>query len=240
MPSHVVKAVSSGLNRCDGDRCAQLYPGGIATDRASQSWSGPPTAHPQHSAGEEEPLARASSSTTKRPIHQVRQAADDSRGVNHWFSFLAPSRLRLRARAVWWFRRVPTLSRLLPASPLTQGIGLSPASTGHCDDRRWASHPTRLLSASWRTADLVDDQQRDPAEFDQFVLQPVGVMGVGEAGHPPGGGEVGTTAGPTLDEDGNATRSNAGLRPRAAYRRAPSGVEEGRLPACRVGRRYTR
>jgi hypothetical protein len=32
----------------------------------------------------------ALSSTAKRPIHQVRQAADDSRDVNHWFSFLTP------------------------------------------------------------------------------------------------------------------------------------------------------
>ncbi len=63
---------------------AQLYPGSIATDRTSQSWSGPPETHGIKAAGEERPSDRALSSTAKRPIHQVRQAADDSRDVNHW------------------------------------------------------------------------------------------------------------------------------------------------------------
>lgn len=74
---------------CDGVG-AQLYPGSIATDRISQSWSGPPETHGIKAAAEERPSDIALSSTAKRPIHQVRQAADDSRDVNHWFSFLAP------------------------------------------------------------------------------------------------------------------------------------------------------
>ncbi len=74
---------------CDGFG-AQLYPGSIATDRTSQSWSGPPGAHRLKTPEEERPSDRALSSTAKRPIHQIRQAADDSRDVNHWFSFLAP------------------------------------------------------------------------------------------------------------------------------------------------------
>ena len=37
-------------------------------------------------------------------------------------------------------------------------------------------------------ADLVDDQQRVAAEADELVLQPAGVVGVGEAGDPFGGG----------------------------------------------------
>jgi hypothetical protein len=69
---------------------AQLYPGSIATDRTSQSWSGPPNTHGIKASGEDRPSAMAPSSTAKRPIHQVRQTADDSRDVNHWFSFLAP------------------------------------------------------------------------------------------------------------------------------------------------------
>jgi hypothetical protein len=55
---------------------------------------------------------------------------------------LAPIRPRLRARTVWWFRPVPTLSRLLPAATPDPGSGLPPASTSHCDDRRWVSHHT--------------------------------------------------------------------------------------------------
>jgi len=37
-------------------------------------------------------------------------------------------------------------------------------------------------------ADFVDDQQRVAAQADQLGLQPPGVVGLGEAGHPLGGG----------------------------------------------------
>ena len=46
----------------------------------------------------------------------------------------------------------------------------------------------RGLGFEGDVADLVDDQQRDPAELDQFVLEPAGVVGLGEAGDPLGGG----------------------------------------------------
>src|SRR6185437_8399656 len=55
---------------------AQLYPGSMAADRTSQSWSGPPETHGIKAPGEERPSDRALSSTAERPIHQVRQAAD--------------------------------------------------------------------------------------------------------------------------------------------------------------------
>ncbi len=133
-------------------------------DRTSQSWPGPPAAHFPETAREEGPSAPAHSSTTARPIHQVRQVADDSRGFNHWFSFLAPLRLRLRARAVWWYRPAPTLSGLLPTSPPTRRFGLPSASTSRCDNRRRASHPAWTSSASWRTGDLVDPHSAQPIE----------------------------------------------------------------------------
>ncbi|MGW4898783.1 hypothetical protein ACWEQL_42175, partial [Kitasatospora sp. NPDC004240] len=164
---------------CDGFG-AQLYPGSIATDRTSQSWSGPPDAHGIEAAGEERPSDRALSSTAKRPIHQVRQAADDSRDVNHWFSFLAPipSSLAGTNRLVVSVRPyvVEAASGLTP----NPGFSLPPASTGPCEDRRRAFHPARSISASWRTADLVDHDQRVTAEPDEFVLEPSGLVGGSE------------------------------------------------------------
>jgi hypothetical protein len=54
-------------------------------------------------------------------------------------------------------------------------------------------------------ADLVNDEQWDPAEFDQFVFESAGVVGVGEAGDPLGcGGErdpVPGLAGPDPEPD---------------------------------------
>lgn len=140
---------------CDGFG-AQLYPGSIATDRRSQYWSGPFDAHRLKTPKEERPSDRALSSTAKRPIHQVRQAADDSRDVNHWFSFLAPipSSLAGTNRLVVSVRPyvVEAASGLTP----NPGFSLPPASTGPCEDRRRASHPARSISASWRTAEFVD------------------------------------------------------------------------------------
>src|SRR5215213_4963125 len=99
----------------------------------------------------------STSSTTARPIHQVRQAADDSRDVDRWFSFLAPvpSSLAGTNRLVVSVR--PYVVEAAPGLTPNPGIGLPPASTGHCDDQRRAPPPARSISASWRTADLVDD-----------------------------------------------------------------------------------
>src|SRR3954471_4552724 len=46
----------------------------------------------------------------------------------------------------------------------------------------------RGLGLERDVADLVDHEQRDPAELDQFGLEPAGVVGVGEPGDPLGGG----------------------------------------------------
>jgi len=102
------------------------------------------------------------SSTAARPIHQVRQAADDSRGVSHWFSLLAPipsllastSRLVVSAR-LYVVEAAPGLSP-------DPGSGLPPASTGHCDDQRRTPPSAGFLSASWRTVELVDDDDLAP------------------------------------------------------------------------------
>ena len=44
-----------------------------------------------------------------------------------------PSRLARRARTVWQYRPVPSLSGLLPALPGVSRIRLPPASPGRCD-----------------------------------------------------------------------------------------------------------
>jgi hypothetical protein len=96
------------------------------------------------------------SSTAKRPIHQIRQAADDSRDVNHWFSFLAPipSSLAGTNRLVVPIR--PYVVEAAPGLTPNPGISLPPASTGHCDDQRRTPPSARSISASWRTSDVVD------------------------------------------------------------------------------------
>ncbi|MFD7233172.1 hypothetical protein [Streptomyces sp. NPDC059881] len=108
----------------------------------------------------------AISSTAKRPIHQVRQAADDSRDVNHWFSFLAPipSSLAGTNRLVVSVR--PYVVEAAPGLTPNPGISLPPASTSPCEDWRRASHPARSISASWRTAEFVDAEQVDAAADD--------------------------------------------------------------------------
>src|SRR6478752_5852099 len=77
--------------RCDGVG-VQLYPGGIATGRTSQSWPGPPAAQITQTTGAGQVKSHDLPSTTKRPIHQIQQVADDSRGFCHWFGFPTPFR----------------------------------------------------------------------------------------------------------------------------------------------------
>jgi hypothetical protein len=67
--------------RCDGVG-VQLSPRRHRSDRTSQSWPEPPGAHGKGTPEEEEPSVTTPSSTAARPIHQVRQAVDDSRGFN--------------------------------------------------------------------------------------------------------------------------------------------------------------
>ncbi len=75
-----------------------------------------------------------------------------------------------------------------PTLGLTSGSRLPPASTGRRGDQRWASHPTRIHGASWRTADLVDDAQRDALQAVELLVEPAGVLGVCEQGDPFRGG----------------------------------------------------
>ena len=63
-------------------------------------------------------------------------------------------------------------------------------------------------------ADLVDDQQRDAAEAGELVLEAAGVVGVGEAGDPLGGGgerdAVAGLAGPDAQPGGQVGLAGAG------------------------------
>ena len=61
-------------------------------DRTSQSCSGPPTPI-SYRQPERAPISYRHLSAATRPIHQSRQAADDSRGFFHWFALATPLRL---------------------------------------------------------------------------------------------------------------------------------------------------
>ena len=65
--------------RCDGVG-DQLSPRRHRSNRTSQSWPEPPAAHRLGTTREEGLSDMAPSSTAARPIHQVLQAVDDSRG----------------------------------------------------------------------------------------------------------------------------------------------------------------
>lgn len=78
-----------------------------------------------------------------------------------------------------------------------------------------ARDPSRLAQVNKSdVANLVDDEQRDPAELDQFVLQLAGVVGVGESRHPLGGGgerdPVAGLAGADAQPDGQVRFAGAG------------------------------
>jgi hypothetical protein len=76
------------------------------------------------------------------------------------------------------------------------------------------------------SADLVDDDERDPAELDQFDLQGAGVVRVGEAGDQFGGGgerdAVSDLAGAQSEPDGQegycSTRCSLGQLPQVTVR----------------------
>jgi hypothetical protein len=127
---------------------------------ATQLMREPPAAHGLGTTREERPSVIALSSTAARPIRQVLQAVDDSRGLQPLFSLLARSRLCWRARAVWQCRPAPTLSGLLPAAPPTRGLAcpqLRPvaATTGggplNCTEhQRLAAHSRARPRPGWR------------------------------------------------------------------------------------------
>jgi hypothetical protein len=122
----------------------------------------------------------------RQPIAASFGAGDESRGFNHWFGFPTPFCLACPPGPLAAARRY--VVGAAPTLRLTSGFGLPPASTGRCGDRRWASHPTRIDGASWRTADLVDDEQRDERQPPQLGVERVVALGVREAGDPLGGG----------------------------------------------------
>jgi len=100
---------------------AQLCPDGIATDLTSQSWSGPPHAHQLKASEEEAPSEKAPPAPQYGPSTRFGRPLTTHGTSTTGSVSLHPLRLRLRARAVWWYRPAPTLSRLLPASPPTRG-----------------------------------------------------------------------------------------------------------------------
>jgi hypothetical protein len=129
----------------------QLYPGGIAAGRTSQSWPGPPATQ----------ITRATeadgSKATTRPAPQ-RGPSTRFTGplTTHGASATGSVALRLPSSLAGTRRlAVPTRPYIVEAAPglaPDPGFDLPPASTGHCDDRRRAPPPARLLiSASWRT-----------------------------------------------------------------------------------------
>lgn len=78
------------------------------------------------------PPTRADVHCFSAHIHQIR--ADASlKGFNHWFALATPSRLACRARTVWQYRSVSSLSGLLPPAPCASRTRLPPASATRCD-----------------------------------------------------------------------------------------------------------
>src|SRR5256714_13218692 len=157
--------------RCDGVG-GQLSPRRHRSDRTSQSWPEPPAAHGIGKTREEELSDMAPSSATARPIHQVLQTVDDSRGFNRCsVSLHLPSSLAGTGRLVVSTR--PYVVRAAPGLAPNPGSGLPSTSTGHCDDRRRASQPARDISASRRTPHLIEDQQGGDAQLGQPVGEAV-------------------------------------------------------------------
>jgi hypothetical protein len=71
-----------------------------------------------------------------------------------------------------------------------------------------------LIGASWRTADLVDDHERDPLQPGELVIEPALALGVGEQRDPFGGGAEGDAvageAGADADGDREVGLAGAG------------------------------
>lgn len=131
-----------------------------ASPRTAYRRIGPglPTCHRLTTSGEERPPDRALSSTAARSIHQIWQTADDSRGFNHRFSFLAPIPSSLAGTNHLVVSVRPYVVEAASSFTPNPGFCLPPASASHCDDQRRVLPPARFLSASWRTTGLVDDQ----------------------------------------------------------------------------------
>jgi hypothetical protein len=86
--------------------------------------------------------------TAHRPISARFEPANGSRGVNHWFTHVAPADLASRTRTVWQCQSVPTSSGPLPTLPGVPRIRLPPTSPPCCD--RTAAKVSHLHSITWR------------------------------------------------------------------------------------------
>src|SRR5260370_1430121 len=129
-----------------GQAGVQLYPGSITTPTPQAfSVASSPSARPGSGV---DPHPRGRSRTAFRPVSARLDPEAPLRGFNHWFTRVTPSDLASRTRAVWQYRPVPTLSRLLPALPGDPRIRLPPASPGRCDDP--AAEPFHLRTNTQR------------------------------------------------------------------------------------------
>src|SRR5260370_10142138 len=129
-----------------GQAGVQLYPGSITTP-TPQAFSVASSPSARTGSGVD-PHPRGRSRTAFRPVSARLEPEAPLRGFNHWFTRVPPSALPSRTRAVWQYRPVPTLSRLLPALPGDPRIRLPPASPGRCDDP--AAEPFHLRTNTQR------------------------------------------------------------------------------------------
>ena len=108
---------------------AQLYPGSIAMPTPQAfSMASPPASRPASESRHPPPAA----CTASRPISARFEPVGDLRGVRHWFLSYAFS-LACRARTVWQYRPVLSLSGLLPPSRAPPRSGCPQLSPACCD-----------------------------------------------------------------------------------------------------------
>jgi hypothetical protein len=124
---------------------AQLFPGSLATG-TPQTF--PVASWPASSTGVRVALPRCWSGVRccPAPIRQISSRLL-SCGVPPLVpARRTPSRLACRARAVWQYRPVPSLSGLLPPSSAPPGSGCPQLHRAAATAQRWAFHPTRSMA----------------------------------------------------------------------------------------------
>ena len=129
-----------------------------------------------------------------RPIHQSWQAADDSRDVIHWFSFLTPIPFSLAGTNRLVVPVRPYVVEAAPGLAPNPGLGLPPASTDHCDDQRRAPPLARNISASWRTPEFIEAKQIQASVAGHDAGKDTFVGGFDEFVDQLGGGDVADSA----------------------------------------------
>jgi len=82
------------------------------------------------------------------PISTRFELASNLREFNHWFTSVAPFHLACRARAVWQYQLVPSLSGLLATLPCASRVRLPSASPTCCDRPEAVSFHHRTVT--WR------------------------------------------------------------------------------------------